>query len=74
MEKYRVSAACRHVYARTGRGAVAALDVEGNAALHQILNEWADLIPAHLDTYPLVYVERARELLASHAPAASKGG
>ena len=45
-----------------------------NEALHQILNEWADIIPAHFDTYPLVYVERARELLASHAAAASKGG
>jgi hypothetical protein len=36
-----------------GRGAVAVLDVEDNDALHQILNEWADIVPAHFDTYPL---------------------
>jgi hypothetical protein len=74
MEKYRRSGVCRHVYARTGRGAVAVLDVDGNEALHRILNEWADIIPAHFDTYPLVDVERARELLASQAAAASKDG
>jgi hypothetical protein len=74
LEKYRACGVCRHVYARTGRGAVAVLDVEGNEALHRILNEWADIIPAHFDTYPLVDVERARELLASQAAAASKGG
>jgi len=74
MVKYRASGVCRHVDARTGRGAVAVLDVEGNEALHQILNEWADIIPAHFDSYPLVYVERARELPASHAAAASRGG
>ena len=36
-----------------GRGAVAVFDVEDNDALHRILNEWADIIPAHFDTYPL---------------------
>jgi muconolactone delta-isomerase len=73
MEKYQASGVCRHVYARAGRGAVAILDVEGNEVLHQILNEWADIIPAHFATYPLVEVQRARELLASQS-AASKGG
>jgi len=73
MEKYQASGVCRHVYALAGRGAVAILDVDGNEALHQILNEWADIIPAHFDTYPLVDVQQVRELLASQAAAASKG-
>ena len=46
--KYEASGACKHVYARVGRGAVAVLDVESNEALHRILNEWADIIPAQL--------------------------
>jgi hypothetical protein len=74
MEKYRESGVCRHAFARTGRDAVELLDVEGNGALHQILNEWTDIMPAHFDTYPLVDAERARELPASQAAAASKGG
>ena len=44
---------CRHIYARAGRGAVAVFDVEDNDGLHRILNEWADIVPAHFDTYPL---------------------
>lgn len=49
-------------------------NVDGNEALHQILNEWADIIPTHFDTYPLAYVQRARELLASQATDANIGG
>ena len=50
---------------RLGRGAVAIFDVESNAALHHILNEWADIIAAQFDTYPLVDVEAAKRMLAS---------
>jgi muconolactone delta-isomerase len=63
--KYQASGICRHVYARVGRGAVAVFDVESNEALHRILNEWADIIPAHFDTYPLVDVEAAKRMLAA---------
>jgi hypothetical protein len=52
-----------------GRGAVAIFDVESNEALHHILNEWADIIPAHFDTYPLVDVEAAKRMLASQVTA-----
>jgi muconolactone delta-isomerase len=63
--RYEASGACRHVYARAGRGAVAVLDVESNEALHRILNEWADIIPAHFDTYPLLDVGAAKQMLAA---------
>jgi uncharacterized protein DUF3303 len=72
--KYQASGACRHVYARAGRGAVAVLDVESNEALHLILNEWADIIPAHFDTYPLVDAEATKQMLAAHAAAKGRGG
>ena len=67
--EHEASGACRHVYARVGRGAVAVFDVASNEALHRILNEWADIIPAHFDTYPLVDVEAAKRMLASQAAA-----
>jgi hypothetical protein len=51
--KYQESGVCRHVYARAGRGAVAVFDAASNEALHLILNEWVDIIPAQFDTYPL---------------------
>jgi hypothetical protein len=52
-----------------GRGAVAVLDVEDNNVLHQILNEWADIVPAHFDTYPLIDVEAAKRMLTAQAAA-----
>jgi muconolactone delta-isomerase len=50
-----------------GRGAIAVFDVEDNNALHQILNEWADIVPAHFDTYPLIDDEAAKRMLAAQA-------
>jgi muconolactone delta-isomerase len=64
--------ACRHVYARAGRGAVAIFDVADNDALHRILNEWADIIPAHFHTYPLIETDAAKRMLTAQA-AASHG-
>jgi muconolactone delta-isomerase len=66
---YQASGLCRQVYARVGRGAVAIFDVDGNDALHRILNEWADIIPAHFDTYPLIDAEAANRMLAAQAAA-----
>jgi ATP-dependent Lon protease len=42
--RYEARGVCRQIYARVGRGAVAVFDVEDNNALHQILNEWADIV------------------------------
>ena len=66
---YQARGACRHIYARAGRGAVAVFNVEDNDALHRILNEWADIIPAHFDTYPLVDLEATKRMLASQVAA-----
>jgi muconolactone delta-isomerase len=60
---YQARGACRHVYARAGRGAVAVFDLDSIDALHRILNEWADIIPAHFDTYPLIDSEAANRML-----------
>ena len=62
---YEARGACRHVYARAGRGAVAVLDVADHDALHKILNEWADIIPAHFDVYPLIDAQAANRALAA---------
>jgi muconolactone delta-isomerase len=51
---------------------VAVFDVESNNALHQILNEWADIIPAHFDTYPLVDADAVNRLLAAQVAASGR--
>jgi muconolactone delta-isomerase len=65
MARYEASGVCRHIYARAGRGAVAVLDVADNEALHRILNEWADIIPAQFDVYPLIDAKAANDALAA---------
>jgi muconolactone delta-isomerase len=72
--QYEARGVCRHIYARVGRGAVAVLDVADNNALHQILNEWADIIPPHFDTYPLIDLEAAKRMLATQAGTHSPRG
>jgi muconolactone delta-isomerase len=69
MAGYQAGGICRHVYARAGRGAIAVLDVADNDALHRILNEWADIIPAHFETYPLIDVDAAKQMLAAQVAA-----
>jgi hypothetical protein len=41
------------------------LDVEDNDTLHRILNEWADIVPAHFDTFPLIEADAAQRMLAA---------
>jgi muconolactone delta-isomerase len=67
--KYETSGVCKHIYARVGRGAVAVFAVASNEALHLILNEWADIVPAHFDTYPLVDLDATMRMLAAQVAA-----
>ena len=66
---YEASGVCKHIYARVGRGAVAVFDVESNEQLHRILNEWADIIPAEFEVYPLVDIDSTRKMLAAQVAA-----
>ena len=65
IDGYRQKSVCKQIFPRVGRGAVAIFDVGSNNDLHRILNEWADIIPAQFDTYPLVDIQATTELLAS---------
>jgi muconolactone delta-isomerase len=63
------SGMCRSIHARAGRGAVALFDVDSNEALHRVMNEWADIIPATFDVYPLINPDAAQAYLASQTAA-----
>ena len=57
----------RSVHARVGRGAVVLFDVDGNETLHRYMNEWAEIIPAQFEVYPLIDLVQARQYLANQA-------
>ena len=57
---------CKGVWARTGRGAIALLDVPDNETLHRILNEWAEIVPAHFEVLPLIDPGPAKAYLEKH--------
>ena len=54
-------------YARTGRGAVAVFDVDSNETLHGLLNEWAEIVPAEFDIYPLIDSDAIKSFLGEEA-------
>jgi muconolactone delta-isomerase len=69
MNPLLASGMAKSVYARAGRGAVALFDVDSNETLHRLMNEWAEIIPAHMDVYPLLDVDAAKSFLASQKKA-----
>jgi hypothetical protein len=71
MDALLAGGSARWCYARPGRGAVALLDVTSAEALHALLNQWAEMIPAQFDIYPLLDADNARAFLAKGNPAAT---
>ena len=53
----------RFIFARVGRGAVALFDVASNETLNRLLTEWAEMIPAEFEVYPLIDAESAVSFL-----------
>jgi hypothetical protein len=51
------------VHARVGRGAVALFNVDSTETLHRLMNEWGDIVPAHMDVYPLLDQDTAKKFL-----------
>jgi muconolactone delta-isomerase len=69
ISKFQTDGACKHIYARVRRWAIAVFDVESNEVLHRILNEWADIIPVQFDVYPLIDMEATNKMLAAQVAA-----
>ncbi|HIE82942.1 MAG TPA: hypothetical protein EYQ00_03425 [Dehalococcoidia bacterium] len=53
------------MYARAGRGGVAIFDVSSNEILHGLLNEWAEIMPAEFDVYPILDPDAIKSYLSS---------
>lgn len=53
----------RSVYGRVGRGAVAILDVASNERLHEVLNQWSDIVPAEFQVLPLLDAQAMKAFL-----------
>ncbi len=50
-------------YPRVGRGSVVIFEVSSNDQLHELLTQWADLVPVSFDIYPLATPAAAEKLL-----------
>jgi muconolactone delta-isomerase len=55
----------RSVHARIGRGAVVMFDVDSHAALHRLVTQWCDIIPAQFEIHPLLEADAAQDFLAT---------
>jgi muconolactone delta-isomerase len=63
----------RSVYAKVGRGAVALFDVDSNETLHQYINEWLEIVPAHMEIHALIDVENAKKYLTHQLSGKAQG-
>lgn len=72
IEPLRQDGTVRSVHARVGRGAAVLFDVPDNETLHRLLNEWADLIPAHFQVVPLIDPDAAQRQLQRQREAAER--
>jgi len=67
MNPLLASGIAKSAYPRVGRGVAVTFDVDSNETLHRLMNEWADIIPAHFDVYPLLDPGAAKAFLANQA-------
>ena len=58
----------KSAYARVGRGVAVVFEVDSNETLHRLMNEWADIIPAHFEVYPLLDQTAAKHFLKQQEP------
>jgi len=63
IEPKLASGEARSAYPRVGRGVAATFEVPSNERLHILLTEWAEIIPATFDVYPLVDTDAAKAAL-----------
>ncbi|PRY98922.1 hypothetical protein BCM14_0359 [Jezberella montanilacus] len=67
MNPLLASGVAKSAYPRVGRGVAVTFNVDSNETLHRLMNEWADIIPAHFEVYPLLDAGVAKQFLASQA-------
>ena len=53
IEKLKETKVVHTFHLRVGRGAVVIFNVASNDDLHALLTEWANIVPAQHDVYPL---------------------
>lgn len=49
----QTSGVARAVYIKVGRGGIVVFDVPSNEALHTLVNQWSEFIPAEFQVLPL---------------------
>lgn len=67
VDDLRARGLARWCYARPGRGAAALFDVPSIEALHDLLTQWSEMVPAQFETYPLIEAAAATAYLAKGA-------
>jgi len=61
------SGVVRHIWVKTGRGAVIVFDATSNEHLHLLINQWQECVPAEFTVQPLIEARHQADL-------AKKGG
>lgn len=52
----------KHVWTKTGRGAVVVMDVDSHETLHKLINQWSENVPANFEVTALVSKEHQEKI------------
>lgn len=55
----------KHIYTKLGRGAVIIFDVDSHEAVHKIVNQWSELVPATFEVEALLPKEHQERIAAA---------
>jgi muconolactone delta-isomerase len=52
----------KHVYTKLGRGAVIIFEVDSHEAMHKLLNQWTECVPATFEVTPLLAKQHQEQI------------
>ncbi len=62
LKPLKASGVAKHVYTKLGRGAVIIFDVDSHEALHKLVNQWSECVPATFEVTALLPAEHQEQI------------
>jgi hypothetical protein len=62
LEPLRANGTAKHVYTKLGRGAVIVFEVDSHEAVHKLVNQWAECVPATFEVEALLPFEHQQAI------------
>jgi muconolactone delta-isomerase len=62
INKLAAEGTAKHIYTKLGRGAVVIFDVDSHEAMHKLVNQWGECVPADFEVHALLPKEHQERI------------